>query len=63
MRARDANGRIGYARSDREIFGARLPFRVEVVVRPGGAIFNFCDGACDAQTPEERPAQACNPLL
>jgi hypothetical protein len=32
-------------------------------LRPGGRIFNFCDGVCDAQTPVERPAQACNPLL
>jgi hypothetical protein len=32
-------------------------------LRPGGRIFNFCDGACDAQSAEERPAQACNPLL
>ena len=31
-------------------------------LRPGGHIFNFCDGTCDAQIPEEQPAQACNPV-
>ena len=31
-------------------------------LRPGGRIFNFCDGPCDAQSPEELPSAACNPL-
>lgn len=31
-------------------------------LQPGGTIKNFCDGPCDAGTPEELPAVACNPL-
>jgi hypothetical protein len=32
-------------------------------LRPGGKVFNFCDGVCDAQTPAELPATPCDPLL
>jgi hypothetical protein len=36
-------------------------------LQPGGAIFNFCDGVCDAAIDDERPGgvgeeQLCNPL-
>jgi hypothetical protein len=31
-------------------------------LRPGGRIFNFCDGACDAGSPHELPAASCDPL-
>ena len=31
-------------------------------LQPGGQIFNFCDGVCDAMTPEEQPSFACDPL-
>lgn len=31
-------------------------------LRPGGKIFNFCDGPCDAKSPEELPFFDCDPL-
>jgi hypothetical protein len=31
-------------------------------LQPGGRIFNFCDGVCDAMTPEEMPSYSCDPL-
>jgi len=31
-------------------------------LRPDGKVFNFCSGICDAQIPDERPTQACDPL-
>jgi hypothetical protein len=42
-----------------------IPASVEQLgafLRPGGKIFNFCDGACDAGAPNELPAPACDPL-
>jgi hypothetical protein len=30
-------------------------------LRPGGTIRNFCDGLCDAGTPDERPRPGCTP--
>ena len=31
-------------------------------LRPGGKIFNFCDGFCDGVGPQNAPPQACDPL-
>jgi len=31
-------------------------------LQPGGRVFNFCDGVCDAMTPEEKPSFECDPL-
>lgn len=31
-------------------------------LQPDGLIYNFCDGTCDAATPEERPSSDCDPL-
>ena len=31
-------------------------------LRPGGRVWSFCDGACDAQAEHEKPSGECNPL-
>jgi hypothetical protein len=36
--------------------------QLEAFLRPGGKIFNFCDGVCDGASPQDRPPQACDPL-
>lgn len=36
--------------------------QLQAFLQPDGRIYNFCDGACDAATPEEQPASACDPL-
>lgn len=47
--------------------GARLSIpasadQLAAFLQPGGSIYNFCDGICDAQTPVELPASDCDPL-
>ncbi len=47
--------------------GARLSIpastmQLDAFLTPGGAIYNFCDGICDAQTPIEQPLFDCDPL-
>jgi hypothetical protein len=37
--------------------------QLNAFLQPGGRVFNFCDGVCDADTASERPAASCNPLL
>jgi len=36
--------------------------QVAAFLQPGGAVYNFCDGFCDADTVQDRPAGECNPL-
>ncbi|HEX5068225.1 MAG TPA: hypothetical protein VFY49_19045 [Myxococcota bacterium] len=37
--------------------------QLNAFLRPGGSIFNFCDGVCDAGNVNERPTASCDPLL
>jgi hypothetical protein len=37
--------------------------QLNAFLRPGGSVFNFCDGVCDAAVPSERPTASCDPLL
>jgi len=37
--------------------------QLNAFLQPGGRVFNFCDGICDAGTLSERPAAGCDPLL
>jgi hypothetical protein len=36
--------------------------QLDAFLRPGGRVFNFCDGICDAAIAAERPTTACDPL-
>ena len=36
--------------------------QLQTFLQPGGLIFNYCDGICDARDVYEQPSYSCNPL-
>ncbi len=36
--------------------------QIAAFLQPGGLVWSFCDGACDAQSEHEKPSGECNPL-
>ncbi|MFP6640799.1 MAG: calcium-binding EGF-like domain-containing protein, partial [Myxococcota bacterium] len=35
--------------------------QLQTFLQPGGQIFNYCDGVCDAETEYEQPTSSCDP--